>query len=60
MAYNKEDQFLLFEYRIGSRMDIQFAMKDGVVTAVLDIDSDRLDTFDEIDAIWLEKIAAIV
>ncbi len=32
--YNKEDQFLLFEYRIGSRMDIEFAMKDGIVTAV--------------------------
>ena len=35
-------------------------IRDGVVTAVLDIDSDRLGTFDEIDAIWLEKIAEIV
>lgn len=33
-AYTKEDQFLLFEYRIGSRMDIEFAIKDGIVTAV--------------------------
>ena len=33
---------------------------DGTVTAVLDIDSDRLDTFDEIDAFWLEKIAALI
>ena len=29
---------------------------DGAVTAVLDIDSDRLATFDEEDKIWLEKI----
>ena len=33
-AYNKEDQFTLFEFRIGSKMDIEFAMKDGIVTAV--------------------------
>ena len=29
---------------------------DGAVTAVLDIDSDRLATFDEEDRGWLEKI----
>ena len=29
---------------------------DGTVTAVLDIDSDRLATFDEEDMVWLEKI----
>ena len=29
---------------------------DGAVTAVLDIDSDRLATFDEEDKVWLEKI----
>ena len=29
---------------------------DGAVTAVLDIDSDRLATFDEEDQVWLEKI----
>ena len=29
---------------------------DGTVTAVLDIDSDRLATFDEEDRVWLEKI----
>ena len=34
VSYNKEDQFLLHEFRIGSRMDIEFAMKDGIVTAV--------------------------
>ena len=30
------------------------------VTAVLDIDSDRLETFDDCDALWLEAIAGIV
>ena len=29
---------------------------DGAVTAVLDIDSNRLATFDEEDKVWLEKI----
>ncbi|MBQ6175589.1 MAG: GAF domain-containing protein [Bacteroidales bacterium] len=29
---------------------------EGAVTAVLDIDSDRLATFDEEDKVWLEKI----
>ena len=29
---------------------------DGVVSAVLDIDSDRLSTFDEVDRTWLERI----
>jgi len=29
---------------------------DGAVIAVLDIDSDRLATFDEVDRTWLERI----
>ena len=29
---------------------------DGSVTAVLDIDSDKLATFDDTDRVWLEKI----
>lgn len=33
---------------------------DGVVTAVLDIDSTELATFDETDACWLEMIATLV
>jgi GAF domain-containing protein len=33
---------------------------DGTVTAVLDIDSDRLATFDEEDRVWLEKIVKLV
>ena len=33
---------------------------DGAVIAVLDIDSDRLATFDETDRIWLEKIVTLL
>ena len=33
---------------------------DGTVTAVLDIDSDRLATFDEEDKIWLERIVKLL
>lgn len=31
--------------------------RDGVVVAVLDIDSEHLATFDEEDRVWLERIA---
>lgn len=33
--------------------------KNGSVIAVLDIDSEKLETFDETDQKWLEKIAAL-
>ena len=33
---------------------------DGAVTAVLDIDSDKLAAFDETDRIWLEKIVTLL
>jgi GAF domain-containing protein len=33
---------------------------DGAVSAVLDIDSDRLATFDGTDQVWLEKIVALL
>ena len=33
---------------------------DGAVTAVLDIDSDRLATFDGGDKVWLEKIVTLL
>ena len=33
---------------------------DGAVTAVLDIDSDRLGTFDEEDRVWLEMIVTLL
>ena len=34
--------------------------KDGKAIAVLDIDSADLNTFDETDAFWLEKIAELI
>lgn len=33
---------------------------DGDVIAVLDIDSDRLNTFDDVDKYWLEKICQLL
>ena len=33
---------------------------DGNITAVLDIDSEHLATFDETDRLWLERIATII
>ncbi|MBR4809403.1 MAG: peptide-methionine (S)-S-oxide reductase MsrA [Bacteroidales bacterium] len=35
-------------------------IRDGAVTAVLDIDSTEPATFDEVDAVWLEMIAELV
>jgi len=45
-----------------SQSEIVVPMHDaaGQVSAFLDIDSDQLATFDETDALWLEKIGAIV
>ena len=34
--------------------------KDGKVVAVLDIDSAELNTFDEVDRLWLEKIVCLL
>ncbi len=33
---------------------------EGRVTAVLDIDSDQLNAFDDTDRLWLERIAALM
>ena len=35
-------------------------LKDGKVTAVLDIDSEHLATFDETDRLWLERIMELM
>ena len=35
-------------------------LKDGIVVAVLDIDSEHLDTFDETDKLWLERIMELM
>ncbi len=34
--------------------------KQGNIIGVLDVDSKELNTFDEIDALWLEKIVALI
>lgn len=34
--------------------------KDGKVAAVLDIDSEHLATFDEMDQLWLERLCAML
>ena len=44
-----------------SRSEIVVPMKkDGVVIAVLDIDSRELNTFDATDALWLEQVVALM
>lgn len=44
-----------------SRSEIVVPIKhDGEVVAVLDIDSAELNTFDETDKIWLERVAALL
>jgi GAF domain-containing protein len=46
-----------------SRSEIVVPVFDKVskkVTAVLDIDSDSLDTFDQTDRIWLERIVKMI
>lgn len=44
-----------------SRSEIVVPIKhDGVVVAVLDIDSASLNTFDDTDKLWLEKIAVLL
>lgn len=35
-------------------------VRDGVILGVLDIDSEELSTFDEVDRVWLEKIVALL
>lgn len=43
-----------------SRSEIVVPVKrDGKVVAVLDIDSEKLSTFDETDKLWLEKVVEL-
>jgi GAF domain-containing protein len=35
-------------------------LRDGIVVGVLDVDSEHLATFDETDAMWLERVAALL
>ncbi|NLK40700.1 MAG: GAF domain-containing protein, partial [Planctomycetes bacterium] len=34
--------------------------RQGRIRAVLDADSDKLNTFDSVDAVYLERIAAMI
>ena len=45
-----------------SNSEIVIPVKDrsGNITGVLDVDSKSLNSFDEIDALWLEKIVALI
>ena len=43
-----------------SEIVVPVHVHDGTVTAVLDIDSDRLAAFDETDRVWLEKIVTLL
>ena len=45
-----------------SRSEIVVPMRDasGSVVGVLDIDSRELGTFDDIDALWLDRLAALI
>ena len=35
-------------------------IKEGSVVGVLDVDSEHLANFDETDALWLERVAALM
>ena len=44
-----------------SRSEIVVPVKhNNIVVAVLDVDSNKLNSFDEIDSYWLEKICALL
>lgn len=46
--------------RSKSEICIPFKDKTGAITAVLDIDSDVLNTFDEVDAVELQKLMEMI
>lgn len=46
--------------RSKSEIAVPLHDKNGKVIAVLDIDSSSLSSFDEVDAIWLEKILSLI
>lgn len=46
--------------RSKSEIVIPLVNTQGKAVAVLDVDSDKLSTFDEVDAIWLEKIVSLI
>ncbi len=46
--------------RSRSEIAVPVFSADGNVVAILDVDSKDLNSFDEVDAMWLEKIAGLV
>ena len=46
--------------RSKSEIVVPFKDKTGKITAVLDVDSSELNSFDEVDAEFLEKIVALI
>ncbi len=46
--------------RSQSEVVVPVRNKQGELVAVLDVDSDKLNSFDEVDAEWLEKIVELV
>lgn len=46
--------------RSKSEIVIPLKNKNGEIVGVLDVDSEKLNSFDETDAEWLEKIVALV
>lgn len=46
--------------RSKSEIVVPFRDKQGNVIGVLDIDSKELNTFDEVDVFWLEKIISLI
>ena len=46
--------------RSNSEIVVPIINPEGVITGVLDIDSETFNTFDETDATWLEKIVNLI
>lgn len=46
--------------RSKSEIVIPFLSRDGKVIGVLDVDSESIDSFDDTDAEWLEKIICLI
>lgn len=46
--------------RSASEIVVPLKNKDGQIIGVFDVDSSELNSFDEVDALWLEKIVSLV
>ena len=57
---NKFPGHIACDSRSRSEIVIPVRNQHGEISGVLDVDSNKPDHFDETDAVWLEKIAALV